>query len=153
ATVNVANLLLARGAARQREIAVRLAIGASGSRLIRQSLTEALVLSMLGGAAGLLLAGWLDRVILALIPAGDAPIRLNTSPDAHVLVFTFAVSLTTALIFGLLPAVRPSRVELSCAIREQAASSKASPRLRKALMAAQVFLSTILLFAAGLFLR
>jgi len=153
ATVNVANLLLARGAARQRETAVRLAIGASRSRLIRQSLTEALMLSILGAAAGLLLAGWLDRVILALIPAGEVPLRLDTSPDGHVLAFTLVVSLATALLFGLLPAARSSRLELSWAIREQAASSMANPRLRKALMAAQVFLSTILLLAAGLFLR
>ena len=153
ATVNVANLLLARGAARQRETAVRLAIGASRSRLMRQSLTEALMLSILGAAAGLLLAVWLDRVILALIPVGDVPLRLNTSPDARVLVFTLVASLATALLFGLLPAARSSRLQLSCAIREQAASSMANPRLRKALGAAQVFLSTILLLAAGLFLR
>ena len=153
ATVNVANLLLARGAARQRETAVRLAIGASRSRLMRQSLTEALMLSILGAAAGLLLAVWLDRVILALIPVGDVPLRLNTSPDSHVLAFTLVASLATALLFGLLPAARSSRIELSCAIREQAASSMANPRLRKALGAAQVFLSTILLLAAGLFLR
>jgi predicted permease len=153
ATVNVANLLLARGAARQRETAVRLAIGASRSRLIRQSLTEALMLSILGAAAGLLLAVWLDRVILALIPVGDVSLRLDTSPDVHVLAFTLVASLAAAVLFGLLPAARSSRLELSCAIREQAASSVTNPRLRKALMAAQVFLSTILLLAAGLFLR
>ncbi len=153
AIVNVANLLLARGAVRQRETAVRLAIGASRSRLMRQSLTEALMLSILGAAAGLLLAAWLDRVILALIPVGDVPLRLNTSPDAHVLAFTLVASLATALLFGLLSAAKSSRLELSCAIREQAASSMANPRLRRVLIAAQVFLSTILLLAAGLFLR
>jgi hypothetical protein len=110
------------------------------------------MLSILGAAAGLLLAVWLDRVILALIPVGDVQLRLNTSPDSHVLAFTLVASLATALLFGLLPAARSSRLELSCAIREQAASL-ANPRLRKALVAAQVFLSAILLLAAGLFLR
>jgi predicted permease len=153
AALNVANLSLARAAARRRETAVRLAIGASGARLIRQSLTEAAMLALLGGVAGLLLAAWLDRAILAFIPAGDAPLHLNTSPDARILAFTLAVSLATTLIFGLLPALRSSRVELSSAIREQSGSAVASPRLRKTLMAAQVFLSTILLLAAGVFLR
>ncbi|HEY6345783.1 MAG TPA: ABC transporter permease [Bryobacteraceae bacterium] len=153
AAVNVANLLLARAAARQRETAVRLAIGASRSRLVRQSLTEAAMLALLGGAAGLLLAVGLDRVILALIPAGDSPLRLNTSPDARVLGFTLIVSVAASLIFGLLPALRSSRLEVSSAIKEQAGSAATSPRLRKTLMAAQVFLSTILLLAAGMFLR
>jgi predicted permease len=158
AAVNVANLLLARAAARQRETAVRLAIGASGSRLVRQSLTEAAMLALLGGGAGLLLAVWLDRVILALIPAGDTPLRLNTSPDGRVLGFTLAVSFAASLIFGLLPALRSSRLEVSSAIvssaiREQAGSSATSPRLRQILMTAQVFLSTILLLAGGMFLR
>jgi predicted permease len=153
ATVNVANLLVARAAARQRETAVRLAIGASCSRLVRQSLTESLMLSLFGAGAGLLLAVWLDRVILALIPTGDAPLPLNTSPDAHILAFTLAVSAATALLFGLLPAARSSRLELSSVIREQAGSNITRPHLRRTLMAAQVFLSTILLLAAGMFLR
>jgi predicted permease len=153
AAVNVANLLLALAAARQRETAVRLAIGASGPRLIRQSLTEATMLALLGGAAGLLLAVWLDRAILALIPVGETPLRLNTAPNARVLGFTLAVSFAASLIFGLLPALRSSRLEVSSAIKEQAASAATSPRLRQALMTAQVFLSTILLLAAGMFLR
>jgi predicted permease len=153
AAVNVANLLLARSAARERELAVRLAIGAGASRLVRQSITEAVMLAVLGGAAGLLLAVRLDRLIVALIPAGDAPLRLNTSPDPQILAFTLVVSLATALLFGLLPALRSSRVELSSAIRERAGSSFTSPRMRRALIAGQVFLSTILLLAAGLFLR
>jgi predicted permease len=153
AVVNVANLLLARAAARYRELAIRMAIGAGASRLVRQSLTEAAMLSVLGGAAGLLLAMWLDRLIVALIPAGDAPLRLNTSPDTHVLGFTLVVSLAASLLFGVLPAVRSSRVELSSAMKEQAGSSITSPRLRRTLIAGQVFLSTILLLAAGMFLR
>jgi predicted permease len=96
---------------------------------------------------------WLDRVILALIPTGDASLPLNTSPDTHILGFTLVVSFAAALLFGLLPAARSSRLELSSAFREQAGSVGASPRLRKTLMAAQVFLSTILLLAAGMFLR
>jgi predicted permease len=153
ATVNVANLLVARAAARQRETAVRLAIGASCSRLVRQSLTESLMLALLGAAAGLLLAVWLDRLIVALIPAGDVPLPLNTSPDAHILAFTLVVSSATALLFGLLPAAGCSRTELSSVIREQAGSSVTKPHLRKTLVVAQVFLSTILLLAAGMFLR
>jgi predicted permease len=151
--LNVANLLLARSAARQREIAVRLAVGAGKSRLVRQSLTEAAMLALLGGGAGLALAMWLVRLIVALIPAGEAPLRLNTPPDTHVLVFTLAVSLGASFLFGLLPAVQSSRLEFFSAIRAQASSGMGTPRLRRALMAGQVFLSTILLLAAALFLR
>ena len=151
--LNVANLLLARSAARQREIAVRLAVGAGKSRLVRQSLTEAAMLALLGGGAGLALAMWLVRLIVALIPAGEAPLRLNTPPDTHVLVFTLAVSLGASFLFGLLPAVQSSRMKFFSAIRAQASSGMGTPRLRRALMAGQVFLSTILLLAAALFLR
>jgi predicted permease len=151
AAVNVANLLLARSAARQREMAVRLAIGAGTARLVRQALTEAAILTLLGSGAGLLLGMWSDRLILAMIPVEGDSLRLNTAPDLRILAFTSAVSVLTALGFGLFPALRAPRTEVISALKEQPGSG--TPRVRRLLVAGQVFLSTILLLAAGLFLR
>jgi len=153
AALNVANLLLARGAARSREIAVRLALGADRWRLMRQSLAESALLTLLGGAAGVALAVWADRVLVALIPAGDDHLQLNTAPDLRVLAFTLAVCALTGLLFGLLPAWSAARLDIFTTVREHGRSGAGNPRLRRVLVAAQVFLSTLLFLAAGSFVR
>jgi predicted permease len=151
ACTNVANLLLARAAARRREIGIRLAIGASRGRLVRQLLTESVLLAMAGGALGLLLTSWLLAAATALIPA-DAPVFLDVSPDRRVLVFTLAVSLLAGVVFGLAPALRASSPDMVTALKEDSVAPRRS-RLRNALVGAQVALCMVLLAVAALFLR
>jgi predicted permease len=155
ACANVANLLLARAAARQKEMAVRLSLGASRRQVIAQLITESLVLSVAGGALGLALAIWLDRVLIAFIPSGDTPIAISTTPDWHVLGFTMAVTLLTGVLFGLAPALQASRPDLAGTLKDQAGSvvGGGSILLRKALVICQVALSLLLLIGAGLFIR
>jgi predicted permease len=157
ACANVANLLLAQAAARQREIAVRLAIGAGRARLIGQLLTESIVLSLAGGVLGLGLSFFGVAYLMRFIPQGGfVPIRFSVSPDWRILVFTLAVSLLTGILFGLVPALQATRPSLSSALKEEGAGSTAGRsrfNLRKALVAAQVALSLLLLIGAGLFLR
>ncbi len=155
ACANVANLLIARAAARQKEIAVRLALGASRVRIVSQLLVESLMLSITGGAAGLLLAVWMDRALIAFMPQGDSPIAISTTPDWRILVFALGVSLLTGLIFGLIPALQSTRPQLAGTLKDQVGSiaGGTSVGLRKALVAAQVMLSLLLLIGAGLFIR
>ena len=153
ACANVATLLLARSRSRQKEISVRLAIGASRARLIRQFLTESLLLSLCGGAVGLLLAWWGSRALVLLMSGAGQPIALDVSPDFTVLAFTAAVSVLTAFLFGLAPAFRATRVDLASQLKEQAASVPSRATLGKVLIAGQVALSVCLLFGAGLFVR
>jgi predicted permease len=155
ACANVANLLIARAAARQKEIAVRLALGASRGRIVSQLLVESLLLSMAGGAAGLALAIWIDRALVAFIPAGSSPLPLSTTPDWRILAFTLGVSLATGLLFGLIPALQSTRPQLAGTLKDQVGSiaGGTSVGLRKALVAAQVMLSLLLLIGAGLFIR
>ncbi|MFY9558019.1 MAG: ABC transporter permease, partial [Blastocatellia bacterium] len=154
ACANVANLLLARSATRQKEIAVRLAIGASRWRLVRQLLTESVLLAVLGGAVGVVLAYWGKDLLLSLRPWGGAQLSLDLNLDLRVLGFTSAVSLVTGLLFGLAPALRATRVDLMPALKDNARSVTGSRSiLSKSLIVAQVAMSMVLLVGAGLFVR
>jgi predicted permease len=154
ACANLANLLLARGVARGREIAVRLSIGAGRWRLIRQFLTESLLLAGLGAGLGLVLAAPLAKLVLGI--AGGEAIVAAASLDWRALLFTAAAALVTALLFGLAPAFRATKVDLTPALKEGASGALGSrPQLRVngLLIAGQVALSTMLLAGAGLFVR
>jgi predicted permease len=156
ACANVANLLIAKAFARQKEIAVRLSIGATRGQLVRQLLIESLVLSTAGGAIGVLLAFAMTRGLLALIPAEENPLLIQPSPDSRILLFTLGLTLVTALLFGLVPALRASRPDLWSTLKNAVAPKAGmagSMFLRKGLVAAQVALSFLLLFGAGLFVR
>jgi len=156
ACANVANLLIARGFMRQREIAVRLSLGASRGQLVRQLLTESLLLSLAGGLAGLLIAVSLARTLLALIPSDGEPILINANPDARILAFTFGLTLLTGIVFGLLPALGASKPDTWGTLKDTSGAvtgSGGSLLLRKGLVTAQVALSFLLLFGAGLFVR
>jgi predicted permease len=156
ACANVANLLIARGFMRQREIAVRLSIGASRRQLVRQLLVESLVLSFFGGLAGVLLSVALTRGLLAYMPAEGAPLLIAPWPDARILGFTLVLTLTTGIVFGLVPALRSSRPDPWTTLKDTAgalAGGSGSLFLRKGLVTAQVALSFLLLFGAGLFVR
>jgi len=156
ACANVANLLIARSYARQKEIAVRLSIGASRGQLIRQLLVESMVLSVAAGAAGIALAVAITGGLLALIPAEENPLMLRPYPDWRILLFTLALTFLTSLLFGLLPAARASKPDLWGTLKDAAGSiagSGGSLFVRKGLVAAQVALSFLLLFGAGLFVK
>jgi predicted permease len=155
ACANVANLLIARAFMRQREIAVRLSLGASRGRLVRQLLVESLVLSSAGGIVGLGLAFLLTRSLLALIPS-STPILIGAHPDLRILAFTLLLTFATGIIFGLLPAMRASRPDPWTTLKDTVGSiagTGGSLFLRKGLVTAQVALSFLLLFGAGLFVR
>lgn len=155
ACANLANLLLARGAARQREMAVRTALGGSRWRLVRQLLVESLVLSVAAGALGLLVAVWMVSVILSFLPAGNA-LGSDLAPDLTVVAATFALALVAGLLFGLAPALRASRHDPSAALKHDSPTVTGAERvasLRSVLIGAQVAMSFVLLVGAGLFLR
>ena len=155
ACANVANLLIARAFMRHREIAVRLSIGATRGQLIRQLLTESLLLSAIGGAIGIGLSIALTRGLISFIPQ-QQPLLVQPTPDLRILAFTFALTLITGIVFGLLPAMRASRADQWTTLKDTVgavAGTGGSLFLRKSLVAAQVALSFLLLFGAGLFVR
>jgi predicted permease len=154
ACANLASLMIAKGEARQREIAVRLSLGASRMRVLRQLLTEGLLLAMAGAAAGLALAPLILRAILSAVPGDVGMLGLTAELDQRLLGFALALALATTLLFALMPAVRLVRVDPQTPLKEQgnsASGGTASVGLRKWLMAGQVALTTVLLAGAGLF--
>ncbi|HBB94001.1 MAG TPA: hypothetical protein DC054_01305 [Blastocatellia bacterium] len=155
ACANIANLLLARATARQKEMAVRTALGASRLRIIRQLLTESLLLSFFGGGFGLLLSFWLTRLLIVLSPA-NTPRFDEIRPDTRVFIFTIALTLLTGLIFGLAPALQASRSDQSEALKEGSrgnAGGARSNRVRGLLMVAEIAMSFMLLVGAGLLIK
>ncbi len=155
ACANVANLLLARASARQRELAIRSTLGASRGRIIRQLLSDTLVLAMLGGTAGLLLAWWGIDLLMASVPADGALIQ-RAGLDPTVLLFTLGISLGTGLIFGLAPALQATGRDLNDSLKEGGRGASDTGRrqtLRNALVVAEVALSLVLLIGAGLLIR
>ena len=154
ACLNVANLLLARATARQHEISMRLSLGASRARLVRQLLTESLLLAGIGGLLGLGLAGLGTRILIALVSGESQQISLRLSPDARILGFTLGVSLLSGIVFGLVPALFGTRRELQHMLKDSSRTvGRQRSRGARALVATQVAVSLVLLVGCGLFLR
>lgn len=155
ACANVANLLLVRATARQKEVSIRVALGAGRGRIIRQLLCESVMLSVAGGIAGMVLAIWLNSYLLGVMPQGTSPLPIHAAPDLRVFAFTFLVSVATGIIFGLAPAFQGSKTDIASTLKDQAGSvtSTGAASFRKGLVVAQVTLSLLLLIGCGLFIR
>lgn len=153
ACANVANLIIARAAARQKEIAVRLALGASRTRIVRQLLIESAFLSIAGALLGILLATWTMHLLAGILPHTDPPLSIDTGVDLRMLVFALGLSLATVILFGLLPALQATRADIAPTLKDQAGAVAGGGQTgwRKVLVCAQVSLSLLLLIAAGLF--
>jgi predicted permease len=159
ACANVASLLLARAKSRGKEIGVRVALGATRARIVRQLMTESLLLSVAGGALGLLLTFWTSGLVSGFLAATEDGLSLDVTPNLRVLIFTMAASVTTCLLFGVIPALKASRVDLVPTLKEVNSTSPVfsrfsrGPSLQSFLVVTQVALSLILLAGAGLFVR
>jgi macrolide transport system ATP-binding/permease protein len=154
ACTNIASLMLARATRRRKEIAIRLSLGASRAQLIRQLLTESLLLSLIGGAVGLLLAIWIIDLVIAFKPPVDIPITIDLQMDWRVLLFSVFLSLITSLLFGLIPALQATKSDVVSALKDETSiGGYRRTRLRSGLVVAQIALSLVLLVAAGLVLR
>jgi putative ABC transport system permease protein len=155
ACANVANLLLARATGRQKEIALRAALGASRWRIIRQLLTESLLLSVIGGGIGLMLSVWLTKLLVSISPA-NTPRFDEIRPDARVVAFTLGITVVTGIIFGLAPALQAARLDLSGGLKEggrTGSSGSRNTRLRSLMMVSEIALSFMLLVGAGLLIK
>ena len=156
ACANLANLLLVRGSARTKEIAIRLAIGATRWQIIRQLLIESLSLSFLGGIAGLAFAFWADKALMGVyLPSDSGGLNVSSLPDLRILLFTFVVTIFTGIVFGLIPAMQTTKPNIAGTLKDQAGAVVGGGHhgLRKGLVVAQVTLSLLLLVGAGLFVR
>jgi predicted permease len=156
ACANVANLLTARAAARQKEIAIRVSLGASRWQIVKQLLVESTVLSVIGGMLALLVAVWTADILMSFLPFEEGPKPLSTTPDARVLAFNFATSILAAFLFGLVPAIQAARHAIADTLKAEAnniSGGSAQVRFRKGLVVAQISLSLLLLIGAGLFAR
>ena len=153
ACTNLTGVLLARGSVRRREIAMRLAIGAGRARLVRQLLVETMLLFVLGGAAGVLLARWMTTALVLLLPALPVPIDVSLALDGRALAFTAGLSFVTAVLSGLVPALQASKVDLVSAMREDGLRRIGRMRLRNTFVVVQVALSLVLVVVGSLFVR
>jgi predicted permease len=154
ACTNIANLMLARATKRRKEIAIRLSLGAGRAQLLRQLLTESLLLSVIGGAGGFLLAVWIIDLVVAFKPPVDIPITLDLKMDWRVLVFSIVLSALTSILFGLIPAIQATKSDVVTALKDETTiGGYRRSRLRSALVVVQIALSLVLLIAAGLVLR
>ena len=155
ACANVANLLIARAAFRRKEIAVRLALGSSRFRIIRQLLVESIMLASAGGALGLGLAVWADRILVLFLPPTASPLAISSTPDLRILLFTMGLSLLTGILFGLVPALQSTRADVAGTLKDNAGAvvGGTSANVRKVLVTAQIALSLLLLIGASLFIR
>jgi len=155
ACANVANLLIARATWRQKEIAVRLALGSGRRRIVYQLLVESTLLALAGGVAGLILAVWMDKALVDFLPQSSVPLTLSAAPDGRVLSFNMIVSVLTGIAFGLAPALQSTRPNVADTLKDQAGAvaGGTSTGLRKLLVVAQIALSLLLLIGAGLFIR
>ncbi len=154
ACTNLANMLLARATRRRKEIAIRLSLGASRARLIRQLLTESVLLALIGGVIGWLVAVWMVRLVGAFKPPVDFTLTIDLKLDWRVLLFSLVISLISGVIFGLMPALHSTRSDLVSALKaESLAAGHSRSRLRSSLVVAQIAFSLVLLVAAGLIVR